>query len=137
MEKRRSGARSLLFSLMFLISSVSFTSLPDAIDPFYEADRQDIPQLKKRLRGIRPIERAVEGQSTPENEAIRGYCLAVRAALTDDRRSPLQPSGLRLYDRITQVSESIARGKAKKTLSPALKQLQQLLTKGMKATATL
>jgi hypothetical protein len=99
---------------MFLINSVSFTSLLDAIDPLYEADRHAKTQLKKHLRGVRPIERAVEGQSTPENEAIRGYCLAVRAALTDDRRSPLQPSGLRLYDRITQVSESIARVQGKK-----------------------
>ena len=46
-------------------------------------------------------------------------------------------SGLRLYDRITQVSDSIAREKAKKRLPPALKQLQQLLTKGIKATTML
>src|SRR5437588_6025905 len=46
-------------------------------------------------------------------------------------------SGLRLYDRITQVSDSLARGKTKKRLPPALKQLQHLLTKGMKTTASL
>ena len=63
---------------------------------------------------MRPIERALEEHSTPENEAIRGYCLAVRASLTDDGRSPLQPSGLKLYDRITQVSDSIARVQEKK-----------------------
>lgn len=63
---------------------------------------------------MRPIERALEEGSTPENEAIRGYCLAVRAALTDDGRSPLQPSGLKLYDRITQVSDSLARIQEKK-----------------------
>jgi hypothetical protein len=114
-----------------------FHSLKDAIDPLYEADRHAKTQLKKQLRGVRPIERALEEQKTPENEAIRGYCLAVRASLTDDGRSPLQASGLRLYDRLTQVSDSIARGKTKKRLPPALKQLQQLLTKGMKATAAL
>ncbi len=91
-----------------------FHSLKDAIDPLYEADRHAKTPLKKQLRGVRPIERALEERSTPENEAIRGYCLAVRAALTDDGRSPLQASGLTLYDRITQVSDSIARVQGKK-----------------------
>jgi hypothetical protein len=93
--------------------------------------------LKKQLRGVRPIERALEEHKTSENEAIRGYCLAVRASLTDDGRSPLHPSGLKLHDRVTLVSDSIARGKTKKRLPPALKLLQHLLTKGMKATAAL
>ena len=96
------------------ISSVSFTRLEDATKPLYEADRHAKAQLKKHLRGVRPIERAEDSYKTPENEAIRGYCLAVRASLTDDGRSPLQASGLRFYDRITQVSDSIARGKTKK-----------------------
>jgi hypothetical protein len=91
-----------------------FHYLKDAIDPLYDADRHAKTQLKKQLRGVRPIERALEERSTPENEAIRGYCLAVRAALTDDGRSPLQASGLKLYDRITLVSDSIARIQQKK-----------------------
>src|SRR6266480_6988672 len=72
-----------------------FHYLKDAIDPLYEADRHAKTQLKKQLRGVRPIERALEQQRTPENQAIRGYCLAVRASLTDDGRSPLQAPGLR------------------------------------------
>lgn len=65
-----------------------FHYLKDAIDPLYEADRHAKTLLKKQLRGVRPIERALEAYKTPENEAIRGYCLAVRASLTDDGRSP-------------------------------------------------
>jgi len=91
-----------------------FHYLKDATKPLYEADRNAKTQLKKHLRGVRPIERALEEQSTPENEAIRGYCLAVRAALTDDGRSPLQPSGLKLHNRMTLVSDSIARVQEKK-----------------------
>lgn len=91
-----------------------FHYLKDAIEPLYEADRHAKTQLKKHVRGVRPIERALEERSSPENEAIRGYCLAVRASLTDDGRSPLHPSGLKLYDRITQVSNSIARVQEKK-----------------------
>jgi hypothetical protein len=95
-----------------------FHYLKDATKPLYEADRNAKTQLKKHLRGVRPIERALEEQSTPENDAIRGYCLAVRAALTDDGRSPLQPSGLKLHDRVTLVSHSIARVQEKKDCHP-------------------
>jgi hypothetical protein len=91
-----------------------FHYLKDAIKPFYEADRHAKTLLKKQLRGVRPIERALEERSTPANDAIRDYCLAVRASLTDDGRSPLEASGLRLYDRMTQISDSIARVQEKK-----------------------
>jgi len=46
--------------------------LKDAIDSFYKADRQAKTILKKQMRGVRPIERALEERSTPENDAIRG-----------------------------------------------------------------
>src|SRR6266581_500674 len=95
-----------------------FHNLKDATNPLYEADRNAKTQLKKHLRGVRPIERAVEEHRTPENEAIRGYCLAIRASLTDDGRSPLQPSGLKLHDRVTLVSDSIARVQEKKDCHP-------------------
>lgn len=91
-----------------------FHYLKDAIDPLYEADRHAKTLLKKKLRGVRPIERALETYPTPENEAIRGYCLAVRASLTDDGRSPLDSSGLKLHDRIKQISDSIERVQGKK-----------------------
>src|SRR5438552_13847910 len=78
-----------------------FHYLKDATKPLYEADRNAKTQLKKHLRGVRPIERALEEHRTPENDAIRGYCLAVRGSLTDDGRTPLQPSGLKLPDRVT------------------------------------
>jgi hypothetical protein len=95
-----------------------FHYLKDAIKPLYDADQHAKTLLKKQLRGVRPIERALEEHKTRENEAIRGYCLAVRASLTDDGRSPLQASGLRLYDRITQVNDSIAHVQEKKGCPP-------------------
>src|SRR6266699_1750927 len=91
-----------------------FHYLKDAMKPFYEADRHAKTLLKKQLRGVRPIERALQEYPTQENDAIRDYCLAVRASLTDDGRSPLEASGLRLYDRLTQVSDSIGRVQGKK-----------------------
>ncbi len=94
-----------------------FHYLKDAIKPFYEADQHAKALLKKQLRGARPIERALEEHPTPENDAIRDYCLAVRASLTDDGRSPLEASGLRLHARITQISDSIGRVQGKKDCS--------------------
>jgi hypothetical protein len=91
-----------------------FHSLKDAIKPFYEADRHAKTELKKHLRGVRPIERALEEHPTPENDAIGDYCLTVRASLTDDGRSPLEASGLRLHARIEQISDSIGRVQGKK-----------------------
>ena len=75
----------------------------------YEADRHAKKELKKHLRGIRPIERVVEQRHDAEAEAIRGYCLAVRSALTDDGRPPLEAPGLRLYERISAIVASLMR----------------------------
>src|SRR6266849_8750601 len=91
-----------------------FHYLKDAVDALYEADRHAKTQLKTHVRGVRPLERALEERSDPEAEAIRGYCLAVRSSLTDDGRPPLQASGLKLQERLTQISDSIARVEQKK-----------------------
>lgn len=86
-----------------------FHYLRDAAQPIFEADRHAKTQLKKYVRGIRPIERALEERCDPETEAIRDYCLAVRSALTDDGRPPLCASGLKLHDRLSQIRDSIDR----------------------------
>src|SRR4051812_40921376 len=65
--------------------------LREAAKPISEADRHAKKELKKRVRGIRPIERQAEqaGEDEEEAEIVRGYCAAVRAALTDDGLPPL------------------------------------------------
>jgi hypothetical protein len=57
-----------------------FHYLREAAKPVYEADRHAKKELKKHLRGIRPIERAIEQRTDTEAESIHGYCLAVRSA---------------------------------------------------------
>src|SRR3954466_13011496 len=66
-----------------------FHYLREAAQPISEADRHAKKELKKRVRGIRKIERAAEkktgeGEDDAEAEIVRGDCAAVRAALTDD-----------------------------------------------------
>jgi hypothetical protein len=86
-----------------------FHYLREAAQPIFEADRHAKKELKKRVRGVRPIERSVEGRDDPEAEAVRGYCAAVRSAITDDGRPPLAASGLKLADRLEAVVASLDR----------------------------
>ncbi len=86
-----------------------FHYLREAARPIYEADRHAKKELKKHVRGVRPIERALEGRSDPEAETIRGYCDAVRSALTDDGRPPLDASGLKLHRRLWDIAASLER----------------------------
>jgi hypothetical protein len=86
-----------------------FHYLREAAKEVYEADRHAKKELKKRLRGVRPIERELEGRQDPEAAATRGYCLAVRSAITDDGRPPLSASGLKLKRRLEEIETSIER----------------------------
>jgi len=91
-----------------------FHYLREAAKEVYEADRHAKKELKKRVRGVRPIERELEGRNDPESEAVRGYCLAVRSAITDDGRPPLSASGIKLHDRLGAIQSSIERVGAKR-----------------------
>jgi len=86
-----------------------FHYLREAAKEVYEADRHAKKELKKRVRGVRPIERALENREDPEAEALRGYCLAVRSAITDDGRPPLSASGLKLHERLSSIYDSLKR----------------------------
>jgi len=86
-----------------------FHYLREAARPLYEADRHAKKELKKTVRGIRKIERQVEGRDDALAEVVQGYCAAVRSALTDDGRPPLAASGLLLEERLTAVCASLER----------------------------
>jgi hypothetical protein len=86
-----------------------FHFLREAAHPVFEADRHAKVELKKQVRGVRPVERALEGRVDPAAEAARGYCAAVRSAITDDGRTPLAASGLKLKARLGAVADSLDR----------------------------
>jgi hypothetical protein len=86
-----------------------FHYLREAAKPVSDADRHAKKLLKKDVRGIRPIERALEGREDEEASVIRGYCSAVRSALTDDGHPPLAAAGLKLEGRLQAIEDSIAR----------------------------
>ena len=120
----------------------------EAALPVYEADRHAKKLLKMEVRGVRPLERALEAREAaagpagdPAAAAVRGYCLAVRSALTDDGRPPLAAAGLRLRERLTAIRASVARvqaqahGKGGRALPRELSRLDRLLARGLAATA--
>jgi hypothetical protein len=120
-----------------------FHYLREAAKPIYEADRRAKKELKKRVRGIRPIERAAE-EKTEESEddaeakVVRGYCAAVRAALTDDGLPPLAAPGLKLHDRLSRIAASLDQVAAMAGGLPGgLRRLRQLLRRGLEETAAL
>jgi hypothetical protein len=86
-----------------------FHYLREAARPISEADRHAKVLLKKKVRGIRPIERRLEGRDDPESGAARGSCAAVRSALTDDGRPPLGAPGLKLEGRLSAIADSLDR----------------------------
>jgi hypothetical protein len=115
--------------------------LREAARPISEADRHAKKELKKRVRGIRPIERAAEkeaaeGEDDAEAEVVRGDCAAVRAALTDDGLPPLAASGLKRHDRLSRIAARLdhvaatAGGRA-----GGLVRLRQWLRRGLEETA--
>jgi hypothetical protein len=91
-----------------------FHSLREAAQPIDEADRPAKKELKKRVRGVRPIERKLEGRDDAEAKAVRGDCVAVRSALTDDGRPPLSAPGLVLKGRLETVVQSLDRVEEKR-----------------------
>jgi hypothetical protein len=95
-----------------------FHYLREAGRLIYERDRNAKKELKKKVRGIRKIERRTECRTDPEAEVIQGYCSAVRSALTDDGRPPLEASGLKLHERLTAIGESLDRVEEKRGYRP-------------------
>jgi hypothetical protein len=91
-----------------------FHYLREAARPIFEADRHAKKELKKKVRGVRPIERKLEGRDDPEADVVRGYCAAVRSALTDDGRPPLSAPGLVLKGRLEAVVASLDRVEEKR-----------------------
>jgi len=82
--------------------------LRDAAKPIVEADRHAATQLKAQVRGIRPIERALEARTDQSAQAARDYCLAVRSSLTDERHPPLDLPGIKLHTRLLQIHASLS-----------------------------
>ena len=86
-----------------------FHYLKEAAKPIVEADRHAKTELKKYVKGVREIEREVAEREGTTGATIRSYCLAVRSALADDGKPPLQLAGLTMHDRLSAIQSSLDR----------------------------
>jgi len=91
--------------------------LRDLAKPVLEQDSRAKVRMRRKVRGLREIERTVlEEQSKqqgcgPEAEAevVLDYCAAVRGILNDNHGGPLQPPGLRMAEALEEIQDSLQR----------------------------
>jgi hypothetical protein len=104
--------------------------LRDLAQPVLEADSHAKVQMRKRVRGLRGIERSVlerrqesasEGSpravdhveagtpGDPAGDVVLDYCSVVRGILNNDQGGPLHPPGLRMAEALDEVRQSIGR----------------------------
>src|SRR5215204_4142701 len=113
--------------------------LRDLARPVLEADSHAKVRMRKKVRGLRAIERAVlrrpkaetqddlapdapEAAGTappaadppaavvdPAGSVVLDYCAAVRGVLNDDQGGPLHPPGLRMAEALAEVRASLGR----------------------------
>jgi hypothetical protein len=118
--------------------------LRDAAKPVLEADSHAKVQIRRKVRGLRRIERrilagdeqaAVTLAAPPRNtgagqnatltaiaaptvsvagQIVLDYCAAVRGILNDDQGGPLRPPGVRMAEALHEVRDSILRAQVEK-----------------------
>src|SRR6266853_2104231 len=105
----------------------------DVAKPVLDADSRAKVQMRRKVRGLRTIEREVLAdrrpaeppplaeapQETPPSEesqakegaqaVVLDYCAAVRGILNDDQGGPLHPPGLRMAEALEDVQASLQR----------------------------
>jgi hypothetical protein len=95
--------------------------LRDVAAPVLAADRHAKVQMRRKVRGLRAIERATLADlatpadaSTSASAVVLDYCAAVRGILNDDQGGPLDPPGLRMATALADVRASLGRVAAAK-----------------------
>lgn len=92
--------------------------LRDLAKPVLEADSHAKVAMRRKIRGLRAVEREVLQASANTGEppkttqgqpVVLDYCAAVRGILNSDQGGPLNPPGLRMAQAVQEVRSSIER----------------------------
>ena len=92
--------------------------LRDLAKPVLEADSHAKVAMRRKIRGLRTVEREVlqasgkTGEAPKPTEAqqvVLDYCAAVRGVLNSDQGGPLSPPGLKMAEAVREVRASIER----------------------------
>ncbi len=86
-----------------------FHFLRNIARPICEMDRALKVDLKKKVRGIKPIEQNASCKTDRQSQLILQYCVAIRFALQENGCYPLEPAGLKLYRRLRTIEQSLQR----------------------------
>lgn len=84
--------------------------LKDISSPAIELDKELKKEVKKKIRGIREVERKINSKEeidSVEKEVVNNYCIALRETLLTDGKYPLDPGGIKCYERIEEIGNSI------------------------------
>jgi hypothetical protein len=111
--------------------------LRELAKPTLESDSHAKVQMRKKVRGLRGIERqvlqaqpaspeALAAAPDPARQVVLDYCGAVRGILNDDQGGPLHPPGLRMAEALAEVRASLGRVLGLNKPGPAHGQLARL-----------
>jgi hypothetical protein len=106
-----------------------FHFLRNIARPISELDRALKVDLKKKIRAIKHVEQKTLDSTDKQSRLVYQYCQTIRFALQDDGCYPLAPGGLRLYNRLKTIQQSlnnINRTSPNTELSKLLKKLAVL-----------
>lgn len=102
--------------------------------PTLQADSHAKVQMRKKIRGLRGIERQVlqarqDATAAPDcaSQVVLDYCGCVRGILNDDQGGPLHPPGLRMAEALSEVQASLRRVLGLSRPGPAHGQLARLV----------
>jgi hypothetical protein len=84
-----------------------FHFLRNIAKPISDLDRALKVDLKKKIRVIKPIEQKAANSQDKQSQLVYQYCQTIRFALQDDGCYPLSPGGLRLYNRLKTIQQSL------------------------------
>ncbi len=95
-----------------LVAKTLLSSATVEIEPLIE----EVLSLGLPILGVisdkqesREIERQVEDMPSKEAQLVADYCLAVRTVMRDDGQYPLEPAGLKLYQKLQLIVASVER----------------------------
>lgn len=117
--------------------------LRDLAKPALEADSHAKVEMRKKVRGLRTIEKEVLADKTNDDAGrsiVLDYCGAVRGILNDNQGGPLTPPGLRMAKGLKEVRGSLEKNLEKEkggACEKALSQLKDCIDRGLDAVAPL
>jgi len=84
-----------------------FHYLRDLAAPLADADRELTKEIKRQTRGIGALERELAASDDDDAQLASEYCLAVRTVVRANGCYPLDPPGVKLYEKLAEVQSSV------------------------------